>query len=109
MPTLYDIGVPEISRKPEGSFDGVICTDVMEHIEEGDIDEVLHYIINTADKFVFFHIACRPSKRKRLPDGRDVHLTVKPPHWWNMKIWAVQEVADTAPLIKCRFDTRGMV
>lgn len=31
MPTLYDIGVPALSRLPPGPFDGVICTDVMEH------------------------------------------------------------------------------
>lgn len=85
LPHCYDPGVKQLRKKPEGRFQGVICTDVLEHIEESDIASVLSDIFERVDDgpaFVYFCIACRPAKRKRLPDGRDVHVTVRPPEWW---------------------------
>jgi hypothetical protein len=86
LPHCYDIGVQQLSAKPEGQFGGVICTDVLEHIEEPDlaglIDELVGYA--AAGGFVFLGISCRPT-RKRLPKsegGGDVHRTIKPPSWW---------------------------
>jgi cyclopropane fatty-acyl-phospholipid synthase-like methyltransferase len=93
MPTLYDVGVDEFSAKPAGPFDGLICTDVLEHIAEEDLHDVLADIFSYLPKrddggtsFVALYIACRPAKKKRLPDGRNVHLTVKPPSWWTATI-----------------------
>ena len=90
VPHCYDPGVRQLREKPEGQFQGVICTDVMEHIEEKDVSGILADIFGFVDlearAFVYFCIACRPAKRKRLPDGRDVHVTIKPPAWWNRKI-----------------------
>ena len=53
-----------------------------------DLDGVLDDIFGFADDhaFVFLAIACRPAKHKRLPDGRDVHVTIKPPKWWDAKL-----------------------
>lgn len=86
LPRCFDVGVEKFSKRPEGLFDGVICTDVMEHIDQDDVDEILAdiYSFVRPHGFAFFNIACRPSNndKKRLSDGRDVHLTVKPPHWW---------------------------
>ncbi len=104
MPRLYDVGVPEFSRKPEGPYDGVICVDVMEHIEEADVERVLTEVIGYAKKFVIFHIACRPSKRKKLPDGRDVHVTVRKPDWWRRKIKKIHNPHGAE--IGMKFDTR---
>ena len=88
LPFCYDPGVVQLRIKPEGKFNGIICTDVMEHIEEADVDGLLDDLFSFADKyaFVFLSIACRPAKRKRLPDGRDVHVTIKPPKWWDAKL-----------------------
>jgi len=88
LPICYDPGVVQLRIKPEGKFGGIICTDVMEHIEEADVDKVLDDIFSYADDhgFVFLAIACRPAKRKRLPDGRNVHVTIKPPAWWDAKL-----------------------
>lgn len=95
-PTCYDIGVPEFRRRPEGKFDGVICCDMMEHIDPADVDAVLADIFGYATEsrddgnpsFVYLYISCVPSKGKVLPDGRNVHLTVQPPEWWERKIAA---------------------
>lgn len=88
LPTCYDPGVRELSQKPNRRFPGVICTDVMEHIDEEDLNEVLQeiasYVDHQADEpFVFFSVTCGPAgPHKKLSDGRNVHLTVKPPEWW---------------------------
>jgi 2-polyprenyl-3-methyl-5-hydroxy-6-metoxy-1,4-benzoquinol methylase len=34
---LYDPGYPKHSALPKGKYDGVICTDVIEHIDEKDL------------------------------------------------------------------------
>jgi len=88
LPYCYDPGVVQLRIKPEGPFGGIICTDVLEHIEEADVDGLLDDLFGFADvnAFVFLSIACRPAKRKRLPDGRDVHVTIKPPKWWDAKL-----------------------
>jgi hypothetical protein len=105
MPRLYDPGVRMFSRKPRGTYDGVFCVDVMEHIEIEDIERIVQDISRYADRFVFYHIACRPSKRKRLPDGRDVHVTIRPPDWWYATIHAF---TSKELEIGMKFDTRKM-
>lgn len=83
LPTCYDIGVPQLSNRPLGVFDGVINTDMLEHIERPDLPEILDELIGyvTHHGFLFLGISCRPT-RKKLPDGRDVHVTVEHPDWW---------------------------
>jgi len=85
MPTLYDPGIPELAKCPKRRFDGVICTDVMEHIAPDDVKLVLLDVFRHSRLFVFFSIACRPAK-KFFPDGTNVHLTVKGHNWWERKI-----------------------
>jgi SAM-dependent methyltransferase len=90
MPTLYDPGVMEFQKKPEDAFDGVICVDVMEHIPEAFVEEILQEVIGYATKFVFFNISTELA-HKYLPDGRNVHLTVRPPEWWMDRISKINE------------------
>lgn len=91
LPYCYDVGVRQLATCPTGMFDGIICTDVMEHIEEGDIGDILGHIFWNAlpTGFVFFGISCIPSRAKVLPDGRNVHLTVRPPEWWARRLLKV--------------------
>ena len=85
MPTLYDPAVPDFAKKPHRKFDGVICTDVMEHIELGDMSTTLRDVFRYSRHWVFFSISTRPSK-KEFPDGRNLHVTVKSPKWWDAKL-----------------------
>lgn len=85
MPTLYDIGVPEFSMLPKKKFDGVICTDVLEHIAVEDVKSVVKDLFRHAHLWVFMSICTRPAK-KTFDDGRNVHLTVKSERWWRRKI-----------------------
>ena len=79
--TGYDPGVLSYRKRPEGKFDGVICIDVLEHIEKKDLPAVLYDVCGFVNKFLFLTICTRPAK-KSLPDGRNCHLTVKPREWW---------------------------
>ncbi len=83
----YDPGVPEFSALPDETFDGVVCTDVLEHIPEEDIDWFLRELFRFADRFVYANIASYPA-RKTLPNGWNAHVTVKEPRWWRERITA---------------------
>mgnify|MGYP001607418816 CR=1 FL=1 len=78
------------SERPFGAVDGVICSDVMEHVPEGQVDSVLAEIFGYATKFVALSISFKPSK-KRLDDGREVHCTLRPPEWWDEKLRAARK------------------
>jgi hypothetical protein len=84
MPHLYDPGVSGLSKPPEGLFDGVISTDVAEHIPEGEVDAYIEALKRHAGRFVFVSICCRPANRL-LPDGRNAHLTIRRIKWWKKK------------------------
>lgn len=105
LPHCYDIGVRGLSEPaPAQSFHGVICTDMLEHIAPDDIDGVLADIFSKlipgGRAFAHFSIACRPAK-KELPDGRNIHLTVKPPPFWVDRLKPFRRAGLT---IDARFD-----
>lgn len=85
MPTLYDPAVSTHDQLPEGKFDGVICCDVMEHVPEVAVLEVLQQIYSKADKFVFIAASNTPAIAV-LPNGENAHITLKPFMWWIEKI-----------------------
>ena len=85
-PTLYDPAVPEHENKPNGQFDGVISTDVMEHIPEKQIPQVFREISQYATRFVFLAIATDPAIAV-LPNGENAHCTLKPLEWWVDEWW----------------------
>ena len=77
----YDPAYQPFSDLPEGKFDGVISTDVLEHCPEDDIPWIIDEIFSYAEKFVFANVACYPAK-KRLSNGENAHCTIRPPEWW---------------------------
>ena len=81
----YDPAVEWLALKPTGRYDAVICTDVMEHIPESGIDAVLAEIDDYARKFSFLSI-CTREARKKLPNGENCHLTIRPESWWLDKL-----------------------
>lgn len=109
LPYCYDVGVRQLRQRPEGTFDGILCCDMMEHIDEADVDVVLTDIFGfsaerrgQARSFVYFHISCIPSIGKTLPDGRNVHLTQKPPEWWNERLRRFER---SGLVIEARYET----
>jgi len=81
----YDPGYPPFTTLPTGKFDGVICTDVLEHCPEEDIPWILGELFGYADRFVYANVACFPA-RKRLPSGGNAHCTIKPAKWWEEQL-----------------------
>lgn len=88
---LYDPSFPHIdTMPPEGmQFDGVICSDVLEHIPEIQIPLVLSILFGRARKFVWASVCCRKAKKK-FADGTNMHLTVRPIGWWDEQFLAAQ-------------------
>jgi len=79
--TCFDPGYPPYSKLPTTRFDGVVCTDVLEHCPEEDVDWIIDEIFSFAERFVYLAIACYPAD-KRLPSGENAHCTIRPPEWW---------------------------
>ena len=77
----FDPGVPELDVLPNRRFGGVVATDVLEHIPESDVFWVVDELFSLAEHFVFASIPCVPAAAV-LPDGRNAHITLKPPLWW---------------------------
>ena len=57
--TEYEPGIPEKAEIPEGPFDAVVTTDVLEHVEPECIDDVLDYLHRVARYGMFAVIATR--------------------------------------------------
>ena len=98
-PRCYDPAYPPFSDPPEGTFDGVLCTDVLEHCPEDDLDWIIAELFGHARKFVFASISC-VAAMKTLPNGENAHCTVRPRAWWEQIILAV---APAFPAIHFQF------
>jgi len=82
---IYDIGIPKYSKIPNKVYDGVISTDVLEHIYEKDLDKALTLLFSKAKNFVYIAVHCGLANAI-LPNGLNAHVTIKPPKWWGKKI-----------------------
>lgn len=83
---LYDPFVAEYSTLPDGPFDAVICSDVLEHVPEDKVSQVLSEILDRATKCVFITFCNRPAKKELPITGGNVHITQRPKQWWEEKI-----------------------
>ena len=85
MPELYDPAVPEYETLPDGPFDGVYSTDVMEHIPKEHLPETFENIFSRAKRFVFLAICTKPAIAV-LPNGENAHCTVESIGFWEKMI-----------------------
>lgn len=76
----YDPAIPGREILPVEKVDFVICTDVLEHIPENDLENVIEKIASLS-KNVFFYLH-HGLAVEILPDGTNAHCTVKPPIWY---------------------------
>ncbi|BCD97536.1 class I SAM-dependent methyltransferase [Marinagarivorans cellulosilyticus] len=75
----YDPAFPDY-----GSFrsaDLVCCIDVLEHIEDPCLDNVLTELANKMPRYGFLTVHTGPAQ-KVLADGRNAHLIQQPFEWW---------------------------
>jgi hypothetical protein len=85
----YDPCVP-VHSSPPVPAELVVCLDVLEHIEEDCIEDVLDHLEELTEAFGFFSIDTGPAS-KFMSDGRNAHVLQRPVEWW-------------LPRIMCRFD-----
>lgn len=86
---LYDPFVQEYSHLPPATkkFDAVICSDVVEHIPEGqELDECLDILFDRALKCVILSFCNRPAKKHLPITSGNVHITLHPRQWWEDKL-----------------------
>lgn len=83
----YDPAYAPHATLPDGRFDGVICTDVLEHCPEQDLPWILDEIFAYAETFVYLNVACFPAQ-KHLPGGENAHITIRAPEWWQALVEA---------------------
>lgn len=93
----YDPAIEAISRIPVESVDMVINTDVLEHIPQSDLRDVLGHIRSYSDK-AFFSIATRPA-REWLPNGENAHCTVMTENEW---LGVIKEYFPQAHIVHAR-------
>jgi hypothetical protein len=77
----YDPGYQPHSELPVGTFEGVICTDVLEHCPEEDLPWIIAELFGYAERFVYANVACYPAG-KVLPNGENAHCTIRPAPFW---------------------------
>ncbi len=84
--TEYDPGMPGVDTLPQGRYDMVVSCDVLEHIEPNELDETLKQLAGWTQVLSYHNIACTPTGHLFTSgehEGKDVHLIVEPPEWWN--------------------------
>lgn len=85
MPNLvasgYDVASDEYGVLPAGPFEMVICLDVLEHVEFGALGNVLSEIRDRTEQIFLCSVANYPAGKK-LPDGRNAHVTQMPFGYW---------------------------
>lgn len=96
--TEYDPCIEGKDDMPE-PVDFVTCLDVLEHIEEDKIDEVLKHLFSLAKKGGLLLIAQRLTK-VILPDGRNAHILLKNINWW------LEKLMPYCTIIECKVGLR---
>lgn len=76
----YDPAIPKYASLPEPA-EIVVCTEVLEHIEEECLIDVLDHLKLLTKKYGYFTANIRPA-RKNLPDGRNAHICLKDHREW---------------------------
>lgn len=81
----YDPAIEKYQKINCTSYDFLLSTDVLEHIEYDYIDDVLSHMSSLFTKGAYIVIATTPANNI-LPDGRNAHLIQEQPEWWKNKI-----------------------
>ena len=98
---LYDPAFPEHNEWPPAGklYDLVICSDVLEHIPEPEVDAFIATLFGYARKVVWASVCCRPA-RKCFPGTEiNLHCTVQPLEWWAEKFAAASKLHDVVGIL----------
>lgn len=93
----YDPAFPEYGNPIPAEL--VVCIDVLEHIEDAYLENVLNELASITKHLALFTIHTGPAK-KVLQDGRNAHLIQQPIHWWLDKLTPFFDVVQLTPVRK---------
>lgn len=91
--TNYDPGIPEWSILPE-VHELVVCFDVLEHVEEQYVSNVLDHISTLTRQLTLITVSTTKAKRI-LNNGQNAHITIKSIEWWEEKFLEHFNIIDT--------------
>ena len=77
----YDPAQPGLDVFPSGTFDTVVATDVLEHVEPDMLESTMRNLEAVCKRQMYFVVGTVLTGNQ-LPDGRDHHLIVQPRRWW---------------------------
>jgi hypothetical protein len=80
----YDPAIPAWAKKPDKRVDLLINVDVLEHIEEEDLDQVLAEMASLCRNALII-VDTKPAAAI-LPNGRNAHATIRPHAWWRERL-----------------------
>jgi FkbM family methyltransferase len=80
----YDPAIPEKASVPKPA-DLVVCTDVLEHIEQDKINFVLDDLRRVTNQIGYFVISTRKAI-KTYANGQNTHNIVQGKDWWHKKL-----------------------
>ncbi len=80
----YDPAIPPYSKPLTQQVDLLVNIDVLEHIEEANLDNVLADMRRITRNAIII-IDTKPAKHT-LPDGRNAHVTLRPHNWWRERL-----------------------
>ncbi len=83
--TVYNYDPAIDDRQGFVKVDVVVCTDVLEHVEEEYLNPVIDHIASLANRGIYLIVALKKAKRF-LPDGRNAHLIVQNSDWWKDRL-----------------------
>lgn len=104
---LYDPAIPEYSLVPEGRYDMVICTDVLEHVHPDQSDDFLKTLFLYTRRVLFINVSTKPA-RKTFDDGTNLHINLRSRSQWDKKIMDIRnwygEKYKSFPAVVVRYD-----
>ena len=80
----YDPAIPEYSELPPKKVDLLVNIDVLEHIEEHDLDDVLEEMSSICTNALII-VDLKPAELT-LEDGRNAHVTLRSAEWWKERL-----------------------
>jgi SAM-dependent methyltransferase len=87
--------VGEMDQFADRQFDMIYSTEVLEHIPESTVDDVIAHLCRVAERYLFLTISLRPSS-----DNNRYHCTLQSRPWWETRFtrhgWQIDR-----PVIDC--------
>lgn len=79
----YDPAVELYCKKPTCKYDFIVCSDVLEHIPDSELEDFFIDIMTflNPNGIIFYSISTQPSKNSFVT-GENMHINIKTPKQW---------------------------